>query len=161
MNTQSGHTTVFFVRPSELVADLKEKISLSEGIAVSEQRLVFMQRELQNETEIKQNRIGDGSTVHLALVATSSAQRQLETSYFTSCVNPSLSLAHFRLGLGLEQLLPAGGASLQLHPPRLPLPPHICHIVHMYDVPFPAWAVFVEYLYSGLLSKGSCILTTI
>ena len=136
------------------MADLKEKISLSEGIAISEQRLVFMQSELQNETEIKQNGIGDGSTVHLTLVAPTTTQQEQDIQYFTSCVSPSLSLAHFRLGLGLEQLLPGGGVSPQPRPPRLPLPPPISHIVHMYDVPFSAWTVFLRYLYCRQLSEG-------
>ena len=148
--------TRFFVRPSELVVDLKEKISLSEAVTVPEQRLVFMQSELQNETAIGQTGMRDGSTVQLVLVIPSH-DHQPRMSYFTSCVNPSLSLAHFRLGLGLEHLLPEGGASPQLRPPRLPLPPHICHIVHIYDVPFHAWTAFIEYLYSRELRKGSCI----
>ena len=48
VTTLSGQASHFFVRPSELVADLKEKISLTQGIPVLEQRLVFMQNELHN-----------------------------------------------------------------------------------------------------------------
>lgn len=134
--------------------DLKEKISLSEGVPIPEQQLVYVQDELQNKTAIKETGIEEGSTIHLVLIAPTAGPQQ--TSYFTSCSNPSLSVARFRLGLGLEQLLPVGRLSPCLRPPRLPLPPHTCHIVHMYDIPYPAWEVFVQYLYSRHLSRGAC-----
>ena len=148
------------------MADLKEKISLSEGVPVPDQRLIllsegvripdqrliFMQNELLNNTTITQAGIQEDSK--LLLVVTSSTTPQ-QTSYFTSCVNPSLSVAHFSLGLGLEQLLPVNKSSPHLRPPRLPLPPHICHTVHVNDVPFHGWTVFIRYLYCRQLNKGN------
>ena len=151
VSSLSGHTSQFFVRRSELVADLKERIALAQGVPILEQRLVFMQNELQNETPINQTGLETGSTLHLVLVAPTGSSQP--TSYFSSSVSPSLSVTHFRLGLGLEQLLPVGQSSLHLRPPHLPLPPHLCHIVHMHDVPSPAWKVFVYYLYCRQLSE--------
>ena len=155
VSTLSGHTSRFFVRPTELVVDLKEKISLVEAVPVPGQRLFFNQSELGNKTRFNQTGIGDGSVVHLVVTPPAPCQpEQQQTMYFTSSVSPSLSIHHLYLGLGLDRLIPMGGASPSLRPPRLPLPPHICHIVHMYDVPHPAWAAFVHYLYSQQLREG-------
>ena len=143
------------MRPSELVADLKQKISLSEAVSVPEQQLFLDQAELRNETQISRTGMRDGCLVQLVLTLLSPChQEQQQTTYFTSCVNPSLSIHHLCLRFGLEQLVPVGGAYGSLRPPRVPLPPHICHIVHVYDVPCPAWAVFVHYLYSQQLREG-------
>ena len=153
VSTLSGHSSQFFVRPNELVVDLKEKIALSEGVPIPQQRLIFTESELRNEAVIGQTGIGEGSSLRLILIPTLPGHRQ-STSYFTSCSNPSLSITHCTLGLCLNQLLPVGGASPKLLPPHLPLPPHIVHIVHMYDTPFQAWMLFVHYLYSRQLWEG-------
>lgn len=139
------------MRPSDLVVDLKQKISLSEGVSIPEQQLLLDQNELWNETVIGQTGIQDGSLLHLMLV-TPPLDLSQQTSYFTSCVNPSLSITHFKLGLNLEQLV--GVASPRLRPLRQPLPPHIYHIVHMYDVPYHAWVELMYYLYSTQLTQG-------
>ena len=149
--TVSGHCSRFFVRPSELVVDLKQKISLTEAVSIPDQRLFLDRTELQNEIPINRTGMADGGVVHLVLTPPTNTH---QTVFFTSYVNPSLSIHHLFLRLGLEQLLPVGGASPSLRPPRVPLPPHICHIVHMYNVPYPAWAAFARYLYSQDLRKG-------
>ena len=156
VSTLTGHTSRFFVRPSELVRDLKEKISLVEAVSVPEQRVFLDQSELGNETRISQSGMTDGCVVHLVVHPLSPSEKEQiqQTSYFSSSVNPSLSIHHLVLGLRLEQLVPMSGAPPSLRPPRLPLPPHLCHIVHMYDVPYPAWVVFVHYLYSQALREG-------
>jgi hypothetical protein len=155
VSTLSGHTSRFFARPSELVRDLKEKISLVEAVSVPEQRIFFDQTELGNETRISQTAMADGCVVHLVVNPLSPCEKeQQETMYFSSSVSPALSIHHLCLSVGLEQLIPMGGALPHLRPPRLPLPPHICHIVHVYDVPYPAWAAFVQFLYSHHLREG-------
>ena len=149
--TLSGQTSQFFVRTSELVADLKEKVTLSQGIPTPEQRLVFLQNELQNESSLGSCGVGVGATVHLVLIA--SAMSSQTTSYFSSMISPSLSITHFTLGLGLDRLTNTQRTPHQ--PPRIPLPPHISHIVHLYDVPAQGFKVFVKYLYSMQLVDDS------
>ena len=73
------------------------------------------------------------------------------TTYFTSSISPALSIAHLTLGLGLEQL--GGVQRSPLQPPKMPLPPHITHILHIYDVPSTGFEMFVKYLYSGELTE--------
>ena len=158
--TLSGQVVQFFVRPSELVAELKEKISLAQGISVTEQRLVFMNNEIHDPSTIATCGVGTGATIHLVLVATPSPTPS--TCYFTSVINPALSISHLSLGLGLEQL--ASTQRNPLHqPPRVPLPPHITHIVHIHDIPSEGFKLFLRYLYSGELTSGkqapaSCLL---
>ena len=136
-----GHASKVFARPSELVLDLKQKLALSENVSIPEQQLVFEQSELRNENVIGRTGLREGSRVHLTL-ATPPLGHPQQTTYFTSCVNPSLSSTHFQLGRGLEQLV--GVASPRRRPRRVPLPPHIFHRVHVYDVPYHAW---VELIY--------------
>lgn len=150
----SGQLYQFFVRPGELVADLKEKISLAQGIPIIEQRLVFMQNELHNQSSFRNCGVVAGSTLHLVLVA--SVLGPQATSYFTSVVNPALSISHFNLGLGLERLVTAPPSSSLHHPPKVPLPPHITHILHLYDIPSEGFKMFVQFLYSRELdAEGS------
>ena len=149
--TLSGQVVQFFVRPSELVADLKEKLSLAQGISVTEQRLVFMNNEIHDPSTIATCGVGAGATIHLVLVAAASPTPS--TCYFTSVINPALSISHLSLGLGLEQL--ASTQHNPLHqPPRVPLPPHITHITHIHDIPSEGFKLFLQYLYSGELTSG-------
>lgn len=152
VSTLSGSVVSVFVRAEELVRDLKEKVSLCHGTPVREQRLVFMDCELQNEQTLGSCGITAGTTLHLVLVAPpATTPGGLPTTYFTSVVNPSLSISHLTLGLGLDQLTPPQTAPHH-RPARLPLPPHIAHIVHVYDVPLDGFRAFVKYLYSGELA---------
>lgn len=154
IGTLSGQTMQFFVRPSELVADLKEKLSLAQGISVAEQRLVFMNNEIHDLSTIATCGVGTGATVHLVLVAAASPTPS--TCYFTSVSNPALSISHLSLGLGLEQL--ASTQRNPLHqPPKVPLPPHITHIVHIHDIPSEGFKLFLRYLYSGELTSGKLL----
>ncbi len=148
VSTLSGSITQVFVRASELVQDMKEKLSLCQGTPVLEQRLVFMQNELPNEQSLGSCGIGAGATVHLVLVAPTPGDHV--TTYFTSVVSPSLSISHVTLGLGLDRLMTPRGSPYH-HPPRVALSPHIAHIVHVYDVPSNGFTAFVRYLYSGEL----------
>lgn len=150
--TLSGNVAQFFVRPSELVADLKEKLSLTQGIPVPEQRLVFMNDEIHNPTTISACGIVAGSTVHLVLVVSGTTTHT--TSYFTSALNPALSISHLSLKLGLEQLVSTQHTPLH-QPPKVPLPPHIIHIVHVYDVPSDGFWMLLRYLYSGELARDT------
>lgn len=150
ITTLSGQLTHFFVRPSELVADLKEKISLTQGIPILQQRLVFMQNELHNNLTLHCCGVTAGSTLNLVLIA--SAVDSAPTTYFTSSISPALSIAHLTLGLGLEQL--GGVQRLPLQPAKVPLPPHITHILHIYDVPSSGFEMFVRFLYCGELAAG-------
>ena len=152
--TLSGQMIQLFARPSELVADLKEKLSLAQGISVAEQRLVFMNNEIHDLSTITTCGVGTGATVHLVLVAAASPTPS--TCYFTSVSNPALSISHLSLGLGLEQL--ASTQRNPLHqPPKVPLPPHITHIVHIHDIPSEGFKLFLRYLYSGELASGKLL----
>ena len=144
-----GHASKVFARPSELVLDLKQKRALSENVSLPEQQLVFEQSELRNENVLGRTGLREGSRVHLTL-ATPPLGHPQQTTYFTSCVKPSLSITHVQLGLGLEQLV--GVASPRHRPLRVPLTPHIFHRVHVYDVPYHAWVALSYYLYSRQLS---------
>ena len=150
--TLSGNLAQFFVRPSELVADLKEKLTLAQGIPIPEQRLVFMNNEIHNSSTISACGIVAGSTIHLVLVV--SAATTHTTSYFTSALNPALSISHLSLKLGLEQLVSTQRTPLH-QPPKVPLPPHIMHIVHVYDVPSDGFLLLLRYLYSGELARDT------
>ena len=149
VTTLSGNISRVFVRSSELIRDLKEKLSLSQGTPVEDQRLVFMQLELQNEQTLGSCGVCEGSTVHQVLVAPVAGGNQM-TTYFTSVISPSLSISHLTLGLGLNRLITPQSSPLH-HPLRVPLPPHIAHIVHVYDIPSVGFKAFVRYLYSGQL----------
>ncbi len=143
--------TQVFVRAGEMVQDLKEKISLAQGTPVLEQRLIYMDAELHNEQTLASCGVSAGATVHLVLVVPATTPGSFLTTFFTSMVSPSLSIAHLTLGVGLDRLA-APQASPHHHPPRVPLPPHITHIVHVYDVPSDGFRAFVRYLYSGELA---------
>ena len=145
--TPSGYTSRFHVRRSELVADLKQKISLAKAVSIPDQQLFLYGTELQNKTRTG---ITDRAIVYLALTQ----HWQQQTLFFTSCNNPSLTISHLSLRLGLEELLPVGVASSSLRLPHQPLPPHMCHMVHVYDVPYVVWVSFIHYLYSQQLKEG-------
>lgn len=132
--------------------DLKEKISLSEAVSLQEQQLFLNKVELRNGMAVHQTGMRPGSTIHLVLNSDNS-HRSTTTTFFSSAINPSLSIYHCNLHLGMEQVIPVGVAS-GLLPPRVPLPPHLLHIVHMYDVPFSAWTAFIYFLYSQQLKTG-------
>lgn len=128
--------------------DLKEKISLATGIPVTEQVLLFGDRVLSNQNTLKSSGVGKSATVYLTMTTSNS------TSIFPQAlfsISPALSIAHLQLNLGLMQLLGFNTTTLS-HPPSLHLPPHIAHIVHVYDVPSAGMRAFVGFLYSGSLN---------
>lgn len=142
-----GDVLQCYGRPSELVIDLKEKVSLATGLPVIEQILLFRDCELSNQNTLESSGVGRSATVHLAM-ATSSSTSPLPQAL--SSVNATLSITHLQLNLGLMQLVGSGVAT-HPHPPSLHLPLHTLHIAHLYDVPSVGMRAFVGFLYSGSL----------
>ena len=144
----------FYVRANEYVADLQEKIALSEGIHVARQRLIFNCTELNQSSTLAGCGISPGAIIRLELLPMD--RNQLE--HTTRVVNPSLSISHFRLKLGLERLVPCV-QSPTTHHPHLAIPPQTMHIVHMYDIPSVGFKMLVRYLYCRQLTVpggGKC-----
>ncbi len=155
--TLSGHRCECLIRANELVLDLKEKISLSQGLTIPELRLVFMEQDLPNGSTIQSCGVQEGATIHLVLIA--SENRGGDTVSF-SCpsMSPSLSIYHLQVGLGHF----SDAFSLQQHhPPHsspagshvVPLPSHLAHVVHVYDVQYLAFKIWLTLLYSGKLQQ--------
>ena len=152
----TGQSTLYYVHPSEYVVDLKEKISLSQGYPVTEQNLIFEEKPLINSTTLRSCGVRRAAVLTLMLVGSSS--QCTTTTYFTSVLNPSLSISHFSLGLRLDSLV---ANSAPTFPPNLanqcPLPPHLSHIVHVHDVPFEAFQMLLVYLYCrNLMESSNC-----
>lgn len=63
----SGKTTTIEVEPSFTVLQLKGLISDKEGISVSDQRLIFEGKALDDQRTLDDHGIVDMSTIHLVL----------------------------------------------------------------------------------------------
>ena len=75
--------------------------------------------------------------------------------------NPSLSISHLNLGIGLDKLLPFSFPVSTAKKTRVLLQSHIQHIVHVYDVPSTPWKLFIGFLYSGTLPDFSSSQSTV
>ena len=152
--TLTGRNSLFLVRPSEYVVDLKEKVSLSQAIPVSEQRLVHLNNELPDTATIVSCGIEAGSTIHLVLIATQ--VNPITVCPLTLlCTVPSLSISHMRVGLGLENF---SQMNTSLAPPTTVLPTNTGHILHVYDTPREGFELLVKWLYTGqLFNEGMCV----
>ena len=138
-------------RPSELVLDLKEKVSMVTSLPVTEQRLFLGDGdvELANQNTLASYGLRAGTTVHLTMAT---GNHSLPPPCHTlAYISPALSIAHLTLNYGLMLLLGISCPTLPPHPPHIPLSPHTAHIVHVYDVPSAGLRAFLHYLYSGVL----------
>ena len=156
----TGQSATYYIYPSEYVVDLKEKISLAQGYPISEQNLIFQEKALINSTTLSGCGISQASSELTLMLLGGSNTTTIHTTmtYFTSALNPSLSICHLNLGLRLDSLL-MGGAPVA--PPNLahrqPLPPHLSHIVHVYDIPHEGFQMLLIYLYSkNLMEPPNC-----
>ena len=152
MSTLSGQISQFLIRGNELVLDLKEKICLVHGIPLHEQRLVFKQQELPDGSTFVEHEVMSGCTLHLVLAE--QEPPTITTTFRCSNMNPTLSIHHLKIGFSTEQLSCCSllqTTPLQPHPQRISLPAHLTHIVHVYDVPYPALWMFLRYLYCRTL----------
>ena len=150
VTAMTGQSATYHVHPSEYVVDLKEKISLAQGYPISELNLIFQDKALINSMTLSScgvSRVASELTLML-LGASNTTTIHTTTTFFTSAINPSLSISHLNLGLRLDSLL-MGGAPVA--PPTLahrqPLPSHLAHIVHVHDVPFDGFQMLLVYLY--------------
>ena len=132
------------VRGEELIRDLKEKIGLLHDIAPVEQRLVFMEQELDDTKTISSYEIFCGATVHLVLVA--GARNTATVRYSCPKMSPTLSISHFNTGLSLEQL--SYFPQPAVLPQHVTLPAHLTHVVHVHDNVYTGFKLFLQYLYS-------------
>ena len=155
----TGQLSTYYVHPSEYVVDLKEKISLAQGYPISELNLIFQDKALVNSTTLSSCGVSRASSeLTLMLLGGSNTTIHTTTTFFTSAINPSLSIGHLNLGLRLDSLL-MGGAPVA--PPNLahrqPLPSHLLHIVHVHDIPFEGFQMLLIYLYSkDLMEPPNC-----
>lgn len=141
--TLSGQVFELLVRGGELVRDLKEKISMLHGIAPLEQRLIFMEQELEDSKTLMEYEMFGGATLHLVLVA--AAMNTASLSYSCPGMSPILSIYHFSTGLSLEQLSYFTPTTALLQ--RVPLPAHLTHVVHVHDRVYSGFKLFLRYLY--------------
>ena len=153
VSTLSGQMCDSLVRGNEVVLDLKEKLCLVHGIPVSEQRLVFKQQQLQDDCSFLEQEVVPGSTLHLVLAQCDPSAAA--HSFRCPNMNPALSIHRFKVGFSTDQLkhcLPLQSTSPQTHPHHtISLPAHLAHIVHVDDVPYPAFWTFLRYLHCRTL----------
>ena len=140
--------------PSEIVADLKEKLAILQKVPVHQQRLVFKQSVLENPYRLGSSGVCSGSTVNLVLDTTATVAAA-SVKFTAPSVSPALSISHFSIKLPLSQL-----CDRPLHPPSphlspITLPPSALHLLHIYDVPSDGFIMFLKYLYSRQLVLGS------
>ena len=143
--TLTGRSCSFHVRCSEYVADLKERLSLTQAIPVDQQRLIHLNTELIDTATIADSGIEQGATIHLVLITTVESHTPLLA---LPGHTPWLSIAHLKLGLGLDQLEVPSSTKVT---PHTTLPSHTCHILHIYDIPRAGFELFVRLLYCGQL----------
>jgi hypothetical protein len=155
------------VRGGEVVRDLKEKICLAHSIPVLQQRLVFKQQELPDNSTFESLQIHSGATLHLVLVASELLTPTPGPCYTCPGLNPMLSIHHFSIGLSAEQLAcfadtPSCKQTTPLHqhtspvqspPHRISLPSHITHLVHAHDTLWNGFWMFLRYIYARNLGK--------
>ena len=148
--TLSGQAFELMARGGELVMDLKEKISLLHGTLPAEQRLVFMDQQLEDSRPLSGYGIFGGATLHLVLVA--SGASSVCPSHSCPGMSPTLSISHFTTGLSQEQL--SYFSHVTPPPPptqRIPLPAHLAHVVHVHDRVYRGFKLFLQYLYTRKL----------
>lgn len=152
-------SATYHVHPSEYVVDLKEKISLAQGYPISELNLIFQGKALVNSTTLSNCGVSRASSeLTLMLLGGSNTTIYTSMTFFTSVINPALSISHLNLGLRLDSLLMGG---VPVAPPNLahrqPLPSHLLHIVHVHDIPFDGFQMLLVYLYSKhLMEPPNC-----
>ena len=157
--TLSGQMLEFLIREEELVQDLKEKICMSKGIPVLQQRLIFQQQEMPDTSTFGSCGVSLGSTLQLILLTLEMTPPAI--SYLCPAMNPTLSLYHFKIGLGLEQVLGMQLSPQQQQQQCISLPSHITHIVHIHDAHYDGFKLFLRYLYCRKLQQlqpaGECV----
>uniref|UniRef100_A0A6C0E9Z7 Ubiquitin-like domain-containing protein n=1 Tax=viral metagenome TaxID=1070528 RepID=A0A6C0E9Z7_9ZZZZ len=67
VKTLSGKTIVLNVQPNATVLSVKQLIHNREGVAVDDQRLVFVGKQLEDDKTLADYNIASKSTVHLVL----------------------------------------------------------------------------------------------
>ena len=148
MATISGQSILYYVHPDEYVVDLKQKISLHQGYPVADQNLIFGDKPLVNFTTLSSCGIAGEPRLTLVLVGSSSSTSTTNCPA-THTVNPSLSIGHLSLGLRLDSLV-GGGSSVSptaLTQQQHPVPSHLSRIVHVHDVLYEGFKMFLVYLY--------------
>lgn len=143
----SGHTLEFLIREQELVRDLKEKISLKQGLGTDQQRLVFKQQELLDSSTFQSCGIRANATLHLVLAAT--AVEPGVVNYSCPSFNPILSIHHLYLDLHLELLMERLVSPAS--PRHISLSSHLSHVVHFHNGQHGGFLLFLHYLYTGQL----------
>ena len=151
--TLTGRSSQYHVRYSEYVTDLKERLSLTQGILVEEQRLVYLNNELVDMATISDCGVQPGATIHLVLITTVEPR---PPPLALPGPSPWLSIAHLRVELGLEHFQQP--TSSQAPPTPTTLPHHTAHILHIYDIPREGLQLFVRLLYTGQVDgEGVCV----
>lgn len=149
MVTLTGRSCCVHIRECEYVADLKERLSLTQGIPIDEQRLIYSNSELVDTATMADSRIMRGATIHLVLNTSVDSHTPLLA---LPSHTPWLSIAHLRVELGLERFRQMVSTQVTSH---TTLPSHTSHILHVYDIPRNGMEQFVRLLYCGYLENHS------
>ncbi len=155
----TGQSATYYVHPSEYVVDLKEKISLAQGYPISELNLIFQDKALINSMTLSSCGVSIASAeLTLMLLGGSNTTIHTTMTFYTSTLNPALSISHLNLGLRLDSLLMGGAPVAPPNlAPRQPLPPHLLHIIHVHDIPYEGFQMLLVYLYSkNLIEPPNC-----
>jgi len=67
VKTLTGKTMCFEVQAEETILDIKKKITDREGLSPEEQRLIFVGKELKDNTTLRDYGIQGESTIHLII----------------------------------------------------------------------------------------------
>jgi ubiquitin C len=67
VRTLTGKTMTFEVQANETMQDIKKKIADREGIPPDQQRLLFVGKELKDDTTLQDHGIQKESTIHLIM----------------------------------------------------------------------------------------------
>ncbi|XP_019856667.1 PREDICTED: uncharacterized protein LOC109585144 [Amphimedon queenslandica] len=148
----NGLQHIVWVRGNEFISDLKEKISMQDRTILHNQlKLFHNETELQDKATLRSQGIASGSLIRVMVLSLEMVQTR--SPFSVQCrmaqPSPSLSITHFKLGMGMEGILPL--VPNGLHNPQVPIPPQVQHILCVHDVPSGPFTLMVGFLYNGTL----------
>ncbi|XP_076585891.1 ubiquitin-like protein ISG15 [Chaetodon auriga] len=67
LKNEKGHLTTYDIKPDETVSGLKRRVECREGVAVSQQRLVYQSKEMEDGRLLSDYEVAPLSTINLLL----------------------------------------------------------------------------------------------